>query len=89
MKDNQTIDIVRVWIGRPFKDGHFNGTAFFIDGHTLVTAKHVVTNRDGKVYENIFISNTQDGGIVPIDNVKPCERDLAILKVKLVLSPKG
>lgn len=82
MKDNQTIDIVRVWIGRPFSGGHFNGTAFFIDGHTLVTAKHVVTNRDGEVYKNIFISNTQDGGIVPIDNVKPCERDLAILKVK-------
>ena len=54
MKDIPTIDIVRVWIGRPFKDGHFNGTAFFIDGHTLVTAKHVVTNRDGKVYRQHF-----------------------------------
>ncbi len=82
MKNIPTIDIVRVWIGRPFKDGHFNGTAFFIDGHTLVTAKHVVTNRDGKVYENIFISNTQDGGIVPIDDITPCERDLAVLKIK-------
>ena len=82
MKDIPRIDIVRVWIGRPFKDGHFNGTAFFIDGHTLVTAKHVVTDRDGKVYDNIFISNTQDGGIVPINDITPCERDLALLKIK-------
>ena len=24
--------------------GRFNGTTFFIDGHTLVTAKHIVLN---------------------------------------------
>ena len=48
MENIPAIDIVRVWIGKPFKDGDFNGTAFFIDGHTLVTAKHVVLNRDGE-----------------------------------------
>ena len=75
-------EVVRVWIGNPYEEGHFNGTAFFIDAQTLVTAKHVVTNREGIVYENIFLGNTPDGGIVPIDEVQLCKRDLAILKVK-------
>jgi len=75
-------NIVRIWIGNPYENGNFNGTAFLIDEHTLITAKHVVTNRENKVYENIFISNTPDGGITPIDYVKLCDRDIAILKVK-------
>jgi len=75
-------EVVRVWIGKPYEEGRFNGTAFFIDAQTLVTAKHVVSNREGKVYENIFLGNTPDGGIIPIDSVKLCERDLAILTVK-------
>jgi len=75
-------NIVRIWIGNPYENGNFNGTAFLINEHTLVTAKHVVTNRDNKVYENIFISNTPDGGITPITSVRLCDRDIAILKVK-------
>jgi len=75
-------EVVRVWIGKPYEEGRFNGTAFFVDAQTLVTAKHVVTNREGKVYENIFLGNTPDGGIVPVDSIKLCERDLAILTVK-------
>ena len=75
-------NITRVWIGNPYKDGHFNGTAFFIDEHTLVTAKHVILNRNEEKYENIFLSNTPDGGITPIESITLCERDIAILKVK-------
>ena len=75
-------NITRVWIGDPYENGHFNGTAFFIDEHTLVTAKHVVTNRVGEKYENIFLSNTPDGGITPVVSIILCDRDIAILKVK-------
>ncbi|CAA6812249.1 MAG: Unknown protein [uncultured Sulfurovum sp.] len=75
-------NITRVWIGNPYIDGHFNGTAFFIDAHTLVTAKHVILNRDGKAYGDVFLSNTPDGGITPIQSITLCERDIAILKVK-------
>ena len=75
-------NIVRVWIGDPYDDGHFNGTAFFIDKHTLVTAKHVVLNRDAKIYSNIYLSNMPDGGVTPVVEVIECERDLVVLKVK-------
>lgn len=75
-------NIVRIWIGNPYEGGNFNGTAFFIDKHTLVTAKHVVSNRENTVYQHIFISNTPDGGVTPIDSVKLCHRDIAILKVQ-------
>ena len=75
-------NITRVWIGDPFEGGHFNGTAFFIDGHTLVTAKHVVVNKDEEEYENVFLSNTPDGGVTPVVSIELCERDIAILKVK-------
>ena len=74
--------VVRVWIGKPNKGGYFNGTAFFIDKNTLVTAKHVVRDRENKIYENIFLGNTPDGGIIPIDEIILCDRDLAILKIK-------
>jgi len=74
-------NIVRVWIGDPYKEGHFNGTAFFIDEHTLVTAKHVVQNRDAELYPNIYLSNMPDGGVTPVSEVIECERDMAILKV--------
>jgi len=74
-------NVVRVWIGDPYDGGHFNGTAFFIDEHRLVTAKHVVV-KDHKVHEQIFISNTPDGGVTPISNVILCERDMAVLEVK-------
>ena len=70
-------EVVRVWIGNPNEKGRFNGTAFFIDGHTLVTAKHVVLN-----HKHIYISDTPDGGIVPIDKIELCDRDIAVLRVK-------
>lgn len=76
------VEITRVWIGNPFEGGHFNGTAFFIDEHTLVTAKHVVLNPNNELYENIFLTDTSDGGLTPVDQVILCERDIAILKVK-------
>lgn len=82
-------EVVRVWIGKPNEEGKFNGTAFFIDAQTLVTAKHVVTNRDGTVYDNIFLGNVPDGGIPPVDEVILCDRDLAILKVKKSFSIEG
>ena len=75
-------NIVRVWIGDPYDGGHFNGTAFFIDEHTLVTAKHVVENKRGELYEDVFLSNTPDGGVTPVFEIVRCERDMAILKVK-------
>ena len=75
-------NITRVWIGEPFEGGRFNGTAFFIDGNTLVTAKHVVVNRDEEKYENVFLSTTPDGGVTPVVSIELCERDIAILKVK-------
>ena len=75
-------EVVRVWIGNPYENGKFNGTAFFIDNQTLVTAKHVVCNRAGEVYNDIYLGNTPDGGVIPVDEVEVCSRDLAILKVK-------
>jgi hypothetical protein len=75
-------NIVRVWIGDPYRDGHFNGTAFFIDSHTLVTAKHVVLDHDGKVYSDIYLSNMPDGGMTPVAEVVECKRDMVVLKVK-------
>ena len=75
-------NIVRVWIGDPYNGGHFNGTAFFVDEHTLVTAKHVVFNRDNELYLEIFLTNMPDGGLTPVDEVIPCARDMALLKVK-------
>ena len=81
-------NITRVWIGDPFEGGHFNGTAFFIDEHTLITAKHVIVDREGETYENIFLSNMPDGGITPVVSVTLCERDIAILKVKKAFDVK-
>ena len=75
-------NIVRVWIGDPHEDGHFNGTAFFIDEHTLVTAKHVVLDHDDKVYTNIYLSNMPDGGVTPVAEVVKCKRDMVVLRVK-------
>ena len=79
--DSRSNLIVRVWIGHPFKDGQFSGTAFFIDQTTLVTAKHVILSRSGKIYDSIYISDTIDGGTVPITPTL-CKRDIAILKVQ-------
>ena len=75
-------NITRVWIGDPYDEGHFNGTAFFIDEHTLVTAKHVIENSKGELYKDIFLTNTPDGGVTPVFEVERCERDMALLRVK-------
>jgi hypothetical protein len=75
-------NIVRVWIGDPYGEGHFNGTAFFIDSHTLVTAKHVVQNGQGERYPDIYLTNMPDGGMTPVFEVIACQRDVAIIKVK-------
>ena len=77
-------NITRVWIGDPHENGHFNGTAFFVDESTLLTAKHVILDMKGEKYENIFLSNTPDGGITPIISIILCELDIAILKVKKI-----
>ena len=82
-------NIVRIWIGNPYDGGHFNGTAFFIDKHTLVTAKHVIEDNKDEIYENIFLSNTPDGGVVSVSEVIRCDRDLAILKVKQAFDIDG
>jgi V8-like Glu-specific endopeptidase len=72
-------NIVRVWIRHPYENGIFNGTAFFINKNTLLTAKHVVMD---EYSDNIYLSDTPDGGIVSIDEVILCERDIAVLKIK-------
>jgi len=53
------IVVVRIWIGDPYEGGYFKGTAFFIENNTLLTAKHVVINNQGVIYEKIYISDTQ------------------------------
>jgi hypothetical protein len=75
-------NITRVWIGDPYDGGHFNGTAFFVDEHTLVTAKHVVQKSSGEVHKDVFLTNTPDGGVTPVFEVQLCDRDMALLKVK-------
>jgi len=47
------MQIVRVLINK-----EFNGTAFFINKNTLLTAKHVVEG-----YKNISISEINGGGV--------------------------
>ena len=71
--------VVRVYIGSPTLQGKFNGTAFFVDSHTLITAKHVVEHRRDNL---VYITDIPDGGVLPIDEIILCDRDIAILKVK-------
>ncbi len=73
------MEIVRVWRGDPTNGGTFNGTAFFIDGFRLVTAKHVVEGID-----DIFVNELPNGEILPIskDNIILYKQDIAVINLK-------
>jgi V8-like Glu-specific endopeptidase len=77
------IVIVRILIEDSFGVRRFNGTAFFIDCDTLITAKHVVENSILNGYK-IYLSDIPDGGklLVSLDDIELCKRDIAIIKVK-------
>jgi hypothetical protein len=72
--------VIRVWHGLPHKQGKFVGTAFFIDPRTLLTAEHVVRNRE----HGIYLEGIPGGGKEKIEpNQISCplkDRDIAILK---------
>lgn len=72
---------VKVFIGS-INDSNFNGTAFFINENTLVTAKHVVINNNNKIYDKVYINEIPGAGYIYIDSITLCDRDIAILKVK-------
>lgn len=73
--------IVRVYNGTPSAGGVFIGTAFFINSQLLITAKHVVEDS----LNDIYLDGTPGGGKekIAVDNIFPCERDIAILKANL------
>ena len=79
------VEVVRVWIGNPNNGGRFNGTAFFINSNTLITARHVVENY---IDNRIYINTLSDGSTLPIEkeNIQLCPRDIAILKTKIELN---
>jgi len=74
--------IVRVLIkiNHVFK---FQGTAFFINECTLITAKHVLENPLKRGYE-IWLSDIPNGGKLLLlkDDIEFCKRDIAILRTK-------
>jgi serine/threonine-protein kinase len=76
------VEVVRVWIGDPNSGGIFNGTAFFINSNTLITSKHVVQNYIDK---RIYINTLSDGSTLPIEEIKLCPRDIALLKIKRLI----
>ena len=60
----------------------FNGTAFFINSNTLITAKHVIEEAISRGY-GIYLSELPRGGKLPIpyDSIIQCEQnDIAIIK---------
>jgi len=77
------IVVVRVLIKPPNGIFQFNGTAFFINEKSLVTAKHVLESAIEKGYE-IYISDIPNGGklLIPHNTIELCERDIAIFKTK-------
>ena len=77
------IVVVRILIKNSNALFKFNGTAFFINDNTLVTAKHVVENAMKKDYE-IYISEIPNGGklLIPLDAIQLCERDIAVFRIK-------
>ncbi|HFU76697.1 MAG TPA: serine protease [Arcobacter sp.] len=62
----------------------FQGTAFFINENTLITAKHVVENPVKQGYK-IYVSDTSSGGgklHILSEDIEFCDRDIAILKTR-------
>jgi hypothetical protein len=61
----------------------FQGTAFFINECTLITAKHILENPLKRGYE-IWLSDIPNGGKLLITeyDIDSCERDIAILRTK-------
>jgi len=77
------IVVVRVLIKSLNGVYQFNGTAFFLNENTLVTAKHVLESALKNAYE-VYISEIPNGGKLKIlhENITFCERDIAIFKTK-------
>ena len=77
------IVVVRILIEGSQDVKKFNGTAFFIDNQTLITAKHVIENSILNGYK-VYLSDIPDGGkyLVNTNDIELCERDIAVLKVK-------
>lgn len=77
------IVVVRILIEDSYGKRRFNGTAFFVDNYTLITAKHVVASSINKGYK-IYLSDIPDGGnlLVPLDDIELCKRDIAVISVK-------
>ena len=75
--------IVRVLIKTSAGVFKFNGTAFFLNENTLVTAKHVVEHAM-KSGDEVYISEIPNGGKLRIfhENISLCSRDMAVLKTK-------
>lgn len=71
---------VLIKINHVFK---FQGTAFFINACTLITAKHVLENPLKRGYE-IWLSDIPNGGKLLLlkDDIEFCKRDIAILRTK-------
>ena len=77
------IVVVRVLIEDSVGTRRFNGTAFFINSNTLITAKHVLANAIEKDYK-IYLSEIPGGGklFVPSTDIELCKRDVAVIYVK-------
>ena len=81
MDDKNSKIVVRVWIKSFNGVDKFRGTAFFIDGDILVTAKHVLT-KGIEDYKNQEFYITINDKIIPVQIHKMCKIDIAILKIE-------
>jgi len=77
------IVVVRVLIEDSNGTRKFNGTAFFINSNTLITARHVVESSIKKNY-SIYLTDIPNGGnqLVLPNDIDLCKRDIAIINVK-------